>query len=166
MTPPILRLRLLHTRSVSGPPAPPEARPEGGWLRMTATPASVELAAMPAPAYALAVALDAALACNEAQPGPRLLDWLTGLPDGPLRWDGPARDRFFTLLAGGGPRAWRFLSVTGVLDRALPELAEAINRRQIDPHELDPIGALRWPRLDRAQELRSEERRVGKECRL
>jgi len=40
-----------------------------------------------------------------------------------------------------------------VLDRALPELGAAIHRRQLDPHELDPVGALRWPRLDRVQSM-------------
>jgi [protein-PII] uridylyltransferase len=40
-----------------------------------------------------------------------------------------------------------------VLDRALPELGEALARRQADPFELDPVGALRWPRLSRLQEV-------------
>ena len=113
----------------------------------------MELAAEPPPGLALPVAFEAALACRQDQPGPALLGWLGRLPEGPLRWDRTARDRFFELLSSAGPRSWRFLSVTGVLDRAFPELGEAIHRRQTDPHELDPAGALRWPRLDRAQHL-------------
>ena len=83
---------------------------------------------------------------------------MAALPEGPLTWDRAARASFFELLDGGGPRSWRFLTTTGVLDRALPELAHALARRQSDPFELDPTGALRWPRLDRLHDI--EERRT------
>jgi len=155
LTPPVLRLRLLRLRSAPARPGPVVSRPEGGWLEVRPGPGSgsVELAAEPPLGLALPVALEAALRCGDRQPGPALLDWLGRLPDSPLPWERNARRRFFELLSAAGPRSWRFLSVTGVLDRALPELGAAIQRRQVDPHELDPAGALRWPRLERAQAL-------------
>ncbi|MEZ5249336.1 MAG: hypothetical protein R2713_09060 [Ilumatobacteraceae bacterium] len=47
------------------------------------------------------------------------------------------------------PRAWRFLDVTGVLQRALPEVATAMDRRRADLTDLDPLGALRFAVVDR-----------------
>jgi [protein-PII] uridylyltransferase len=113
----------------------------------------IDLAGEPPLTAALPVALEAAVLCDQHRPGSRLLDWLSGLPDAPLRWDSRARAAFFVLLERGGPRAWRFLSLTGVLDRALPELGAVLARRQADPFELDATGALRWPRLARVLEL-------------
>jgi [protein-PII] uridylyltransferase len=88
--------------------------------------------------------LNAARHLEHAQPGTRLLDWLARLPEGALQWDDDATARFFELLRTGGPRSWRFLVATGVLERALPELADAIHRRRADPLLLDPVGVLRW----------------------
>src|SRR5207247_1641126 len=156
LPPPFLRWRLLRLRAATRAAKAPTARPAGGWLRVEGDEASgvVELVAEPYPAETLAVAFDAALLLGEThRPGPRLLDWLSSLPDEPLRWDTAARTRFFEVLDGGTPRSWRFLVVTGLLDRALPELGQALARRQADPRELDPTGALRWPTLTRLKEL-------------
>jgi Kef-type K+ transport system membrane component KefB/predicted amino acid-binding ACT domain protein len=163
MTPPILRWRLLQRRSrttVGGS----GAEPPGGWLQIQAPPGkpspgresrggTVELVGDPPPQKALEVGLSAALLGGSHRPGPRLLDWLGGLPDAPLRWDGKGRAKLFEVLESGGPRTWRFLSVTGLLDRGLPELGQALARRQADPFELDPTGALRWRRLGRVLEM-------------
>ena len=70
--------------------------------------------------------------------GDRLIRWLGDLPDQPLPWDDAARRRLAAVLAHGDARAWRFLLVTGLLDRALPELAEPLRRRREDPFEADP----------------------------
>ena len=156
LTPPLLRWRLLRLRSGPAPSRPTVAKPEGGWLQVVGGPGggTVELAAEPPLALALPIALEAALLGSRHRPGPRLLEWLGRVPDAPLRWDKAARDRLFRLLDSGGPRSWRFLALTGVLDRALPELGAALARRQADPFELDPTGALRWPTLSRLQELK------------
>jgi len=157
VTPPLLRWRLVHRRS-RAPVGPPDPEPSGGWL--TVRPAQlgdvVDLAGNPPPGAALAIGLRAAaLLAEGTQPGSHLLDWLSRLPDGPLRWDRASRTLLFDLLDVAGPRAWRFLYVTGLLHRALPELAAAIERRQADPFELDPTGVLVWSRLARLRELRS-----------
>lgn len=155
LTPPLLRWRLLRMRARPAPAAAAVAKPEGGWLTVLPGPGGgvVELAAEPPVSRALAVALEAALLGRRHRPGALLLDWLARLPDQPLAWDRASRDRFFQLLDDGGPRSWRFLSLTGVLDRALPEMGQALARRLADPFELDPTGALRWPRLSRLQTM-------------
>lgn len=160
LTPPLLRWRLLALRARPATAGPPVTRPENGWLRVIegSRGGTVELAAEPPLGLALPVAFEAALLGGHHRPGERLLTWLAGLPDGPMAWDATARARFVELLDRGGPRSWRFLALTGVLDRALPELSDGLARRQADPFELDPVGALRWPRLSLLQE--GEERRA------
>ncbi|MGI8776670.1 MAG: cation:proton antiporter [Acidimicrobiales bacterium] len=155
LTPPALRWRLVSMGKARGVVGPAVARPETGWLAILPRPAggTLELVADPPITEALALALEAALRCGEHRPGPKLLDWLNRLPDTPLQWDRVAKGHLFDLLKSGGSRSWRFLALTGILDRALPELGQALSERQADPHELDPISALRWPRLARLQEL-------------
>ncbi|HYX43824.1 MAG TPA: cation:proton antiporter, partial [Acidimicrobiales bacterium] len=150
LTPPALRWRLgrLRARAHSARVRPPPAE---GWLLVSDQ--TVELAAEPPLGDALAVALEAAVACETRSPGPDLLAWLASLPPDRLPWDAAARRRFLALLSEGGPRAWRFLAVTGVLDRSLPELAEALSRRQADAGQIDPLEALRWPTVARLREL-------------
>ena len=148
IAPPLLRHRLLRIRAnrVEDAPAP---KPPGGWLAVTTgrSGSTVDLAAAPPPGEALALALEVALLGEKHQPGPKVLDWLGGLPDTPLQWNGASRALLVRLLEEGGPRGWRFLALTGILTRALPELGAALDRRQADPFELDPTAAMRWPLL-------------------
>ncbi|MGH9278715.1 MAG: cation:proton antiporter [Acidimicrobiales bacterium] len=155
LTPPLLKWRLLRVRASPATTPPTPVRPEGGWLQVLPEKAgsTVELAAKPPLGLALPVALEAASLAGRDRPGPRLLDWLGRLPDQPLRWDRAARERLFELLRTGGPRSWRFLALTGVLDRALPELGRALARRNDVAFELDPTGTLQWPTLARLREL-------------
>ena len=151
VTPPLLRMRLLANQKRAKPGAKPvEAMPAGGWLIATANALgeTVDLAGEPPFTAALPIALEAAVRMQQQRPGTRLVSWLASLPDGNLRWEKTSREALFRLLAEGGPRSWRFLSVTGTLDKALPELAAALARRQADPSVIDPTGALRWPLLD------------------
>jgi len=103
----------------------------------------------PPPQRALHIGLTAALLGETHRPGAHLLDWLSKLPDQPLRWDAPARAKLLEVLQSGRARTWRFLALTGLLDRGLPEIGEALARRNADPYELDPSGALRWPLVGR-----------------
>jgi Kef-type K+ transport system membrane component KefB len=150
VTPPALRWRLLQLRRVRETAvATATVMPAEGWLRDGE--GAIELVHEPAPAATLEVALAVAARCNDAPPGVMVLDWLGRIPPGPLRWSRAAHQRFFDLLEVGGPRGWRLLAVTGVLERALPELGRAVGRRQAEA-ELDPLAALCWPRLSRVQE--------------
>ena len=126
--------------------------PEGGWLvaRTGVHGDEVALAAVPPASAALTVGLDAATRIGAgARAGESLIGWLTSLPDGTATWDTDAVDRFDEVLARDEPPAWRFLLVTGLLDRALPEVAAALRHRQDDPFESDPTRTLSWPRLGR-----------------
>lgn len=156
VTPPLLGWRMrqlegVRRASVSGGPVP-----AGGWL--VTKDGVVDLrnaadAAVPPAEVALHVGLQAALAVASAQPSPRLLDWLVSLRGKPLSWDRAAREELFELLKRGNSRSWRFLEKTGLLELALPELADAVHHRRADPLELDPGHALRFTLVDRVHEL-------------
>lgn len=165
MTPPILGWRIRQSarkRSIE----PARLRPAGGWLSVD-TSGLVELAAEPARADSVHVALDAALLLTRGRPGPSLLDWFGSLPpDEAVVWDAHATRQLLNLLRDGNARSWRFLDVTGVLDRALPELGDALRRRRDDRSELDPMRVLRWSLVDQVHELSADATTVDQYARL
>jgi Kef-type K+ transport system membrane component KefB len=149
VTPPVLRARLLRLRAARQPAGGGmTVAPVEGWIRVVDD--AVELVAEPAASLTLDVALEAAVACATGRPDASLLDWLATIPPGPLRWTKSSRQRFFDLLESGTPRSWRLLVISGVLERALPELGAALARRQ-RAVELDPLAALNLPWLRRLQ---------------
>ncbi len=163
MAPPLLRWRLQamradrRTRIGASDPMP-----EGGWLRVE--DGVVDLAGDPPSHATLTIGLDAALViANGASPGPRLLDWLGSLGDEQLRWDGSSTQKLFELLLRGNDRTWRFLEANGVLERALPELAQAVHRRRADPHLLDSSSVLRFELVERIRDLTQEDAAAGAE---
>jgi Kef-type K+ transport system membrane component KefB len=143
VTPPLLRWRLQHTRRARRAAASVSTRPPpGGWLQVDDD--IVVLEGEPPAHLALHIALQAALLTADARPGPQLLDWLSAHAEEPLRWDKVATRELFEVLRRGDVRSWRFLEAAGLLERALPELADALRRRRADAFELDPTRALRW----------------------
>ena len=54
------------------------------------------------------------------------------------------------------PGAWRLLEVTGILRRALPEIAEAMSRKRADINDLDPLAAMRFQVAERLDDLAVE----------
>jgi len=102
----------------------------------------------------LAAVLEAATAGAGPAAAPELLDRLSHLGRGaPVVWDDSATEAFLGLLARGNERSWRLLEATGVLERALPELAAPTHRQAADPFELDLRRVLRWRLVDRVREL-------------
>ena len=97
------------------------------------------------------------------QPGHALLDYLGDLGDTPMRWDREASRRLFEVLRSGDARTWRFLETTGVLERALPELAEAVRRRRDDPFLVDPSHVLRFSLVDTIRDLVTTDQRAAAE---
>jgi len=150
MTPPLLRARLQSVRRSRASPAA-RPMPAGGWL--TVDDDTVTLRALPPDFVALHVALQAAQAVTGGRPGRALLDWLGGLGDVPLRWDAAATGELLGLLRTGSARSWRLLDTSGVLERALPELAVIVRHRQDDPFELDTAHSLRWSLVEQLNEL-------------
>ena len=153
MTPPLLRWRLGQVRA--GRRRQPEAvssRPPGGWVQ--AHQGIVDLAAQPPSTLALEIVLDAArLMTDGARPGERLLEWIGELSETPLRWSPASTKQLFTVLTEGDVRALRFLDTTGVLERALPELAAAVDRRRNDPFLLDPAQILHFVLVEQIRVL-------------
>ena len=157
MTPPLLSWRLERVRRapvVVQPPAPP---PEGGWLAVEKGVVDLRPGAHPPLHEGLHLGLRAGLLVATARPGPALLDWLGSLGDVPLNWDRASTKALFELLRHGNARSWRFLETTGLLVRALPEVAEAVHRRRADPAQLDPAGVLRFDLVDRVHDLVGDE---------
>ena len=155
ITPPFLRMRLAAVRRHAGLAEAGEARPTDEWF--TVKDGRFDLVADPPVGAALAVTFEAALLGRRAKPGTRLLNWIGTLPDEPLGWDRDARAKFAELLEVGEARSWRFLAVTGVLERALPELSDGLSRRQRDLSDLDPVGVYSLPRVSRLRSLDERE---------
>ena len=116
LTPAPLRWRLLALRQKR------RAKPTSGGSSATLVSVDargrVAIEGEPLPSQALAVALTAARLVERDQPGDTLLEWLEAFPPGPRTWDEPARVQFWNLLEEGGPRSWRLLTSSGVLQRA------------------------------------------------
>jgi Kef-type K+ transport system membrane component KefB len=166
LAPPLLRWRLLQIRAEpAGRSDSTVPQPAGGWLHVD--DGVVRLAAEPPSARALHVAFDAALAiARGARPDSGLLDWIGACSSTPLRWDTEATDQLFTVLTEGDVRSWRFLETTGVLERALPELSEAVDRRRRDPFLLDPAQVLRFSLVERIRDLEDVDTEASKERAL
>jgi Kef-type K+ transport system membrane component KefB len=168
LAPPLLRWRLQQLHAGRGRQRHPSAAPrDGRWLHVR--DGVIELTGSPPEGLALSVALDAARAISrgDVRPGRALLDYLGGLGDAPMRWDRDASARLFDVLREGDARTWRFLETTGVLERALPELAEAVRRRRDDPFMVDPSHVLRFTLVDAIRNLvATDERAAAEHARL
>jgi Kef-type K+ transport system membrane component KefB len=126
--------------------APGSAPSDGEWL---VADVEVRLTASPPDHLAIPIALDAAVLVADAQPSTELLDWLsTTIPSAP-RWDRRATESLLRVVALGSARSWRFLEVTGVFARALPELARVLDARRDDRYAMDPLSAHRWGTIER-----------------
>jgi Kef-type K+ transport system membrane component KefB len=131
-----------------------DAEPPGGWLRTEGD--ELVLAARPPAAATLAVALDAARRVGRARPGADLLDRLSVAAEDsatPFDWTAADRDQLLHVAERGHARAWRFLDTVGVLDRALPPLAEGLRRRDGGHLSLDPLERYRFVALERLRTL-------------
>ncbi len=153
-TPQLLKLRYskLRRRAREAAVAVDHTPPPGGWL--VVADGEVGLRARPPGTLALPIGLEAAVAVGRSRPSNELLDWLASLPDeDTAEWDDESRDRLLDAIERGNARSWRFLETTGILDRALPELAEALRRRQADPFTVDPVHTHRLHSMDRLRRL-------------
>ena len=155
-TPQLLKVRYHSIRSrvratVGGLPVTLEP-PKGGWLRIV--DGKVRLAATPPPDRVLTVALDAAVEMADARPSGELLDYLSATVSG-AAWDDRASASLRKVIERGTSRSWRFLEAVGVLDSALPEVAETIRARYADPFMLDATQTHRWGALDRLRNLQA-----------
>ena len=164
MAPALLRWRAstISSRKRGGEPSSVEKVGTGEPRGLVLEGGVLELGSPPHPGVALETAFEAALAVSRsAMPGDRLLAWL-GREVPSFSWNRSAATAFLEVLMRGNERSWRFLDVTGVLERALPELAESLRLRQADPSELDPEAAFRWRLIERLQ-AGAEDKGLGAE---
>ena len=127
-----------------------DAMPPSGWLWVD--DGVVDLAAQAPHELQITLALDAALRISDgARPGPRLLDWIAR-GEAPA-WSADATRRLVEVLVRGNDRGWRFLDTSGVLIRALPEVAEAVERWHRDPELIDPGQVVRFETVDALHQL-------------
>jgi Kef-type K+ transport system membrane component KefB/predicted amino acid-binding ACT domain protein len=152
ITPPLLRIRIgSSARRSAATDVGVDLEPEGGWLDVVDD--EVHLRAIPTDVHTISIALHTAELLDEAQPADDLLAWFGRHRMAELTWDPHDTPAFVNLLRRADTRAWRFLEVTGVLERALPEVAEAMTRRRADMRDLDPMGALRFRVVDALNDL-------------
>ena len=156
MTPPLLRWRLGRTAGemsgkVSGKETGEVAAeaPAGGWLSVEE--GVIRLNAVPPASATVPIALEAALFARNATPGGDLLSWFGSHRNHPLTWRADDTASLVRVLRHGSPRSWRLLDASGVLERALPEVADSMRHRRADLGDLDPTAALRFPVAERLQ---------------
>lgn len=148
-TPPLLRWRLGRTSEAE--PVVASAEPPGGWLTVEA--GTVRLNGEPPVSLTVPLAMRTAGLAGMARPSDGLLDWFGAHRTAALSWDQADTAALVRLLRDDSPRAWRFLDVSGVLERALPEVAGAMAHRRADLGDLDPTAALRFPVVERLDAL-------------
>jgi UTP:GlnB (protein PII) uridylyltransferase len=156
ITPPLLRVRLGTGSSDSSGDSPLEGseEPDAGWLEMKN--GSVTLRGIPPVVETVSLALHTALRLERSRPSDELLDWFGRNRNAPLVFDPDDTPLFIRILRSGNSHTWRFLEVTGVLERALPEIAASLATRRTDIHDLDPLGALRFPILENLRDIRPD----------
>ena len=152
VTPPLLRIRLGRDAARDlAEAAPPTDEPEGGWLDVEG--GTVHLRGVPPVSLTIPLALRTASEAADATPSDELLAWFADHRAAALRWDPEDTAALVDVARRNEPRAWRFLDVTGVLERALPEVSRAMVRRRADMSDLDPLGALRFPIVDAVSDV-------------
>jgi Kef-type K+ transport system membrane component KefB len=148
ITPPLLRWRIQSAVDAADEldESTVTEEPAGGWIRVS--DGEIHLIGNPPTSLTLALALEVALHASTAQPTEPVLEWMHAHRSVGLTWDSNTTQLLFDLLSRGNARSWRFLEVTNVIDRALPEIATAIRARRGDASELDPTHSAQMPTVE------------------
>ena len=148
VAPPLLKWRLTSNDSASAEPEDENVteEPVGGWVRVIND--EVQLHGVPPSRLVLPLALQSSLHAATAQPNDALLDWMHTHRNSTLQWDEETSQMFLDVLMRGNARSWRFLDVTSVITRALPEVSTAIRARRGDASELDPTHLAQMPTVE------------------
>jgi len=84
----------------------------------------------------------------DARPSGQLLDWFALHRNATVSWDEDATIGLLRVLRNGSARSWRFLETIGFIQRALPEVSDAMAARSSDSTELDPTHSLQFPTVE------------------
>jgi Kef-type K+ transport system membrane component KefB len=128
--------------------------PDSGWL--TVETGEIKLHGPPPANLTIPLALRTASLAKDARPSDELLEWLAANRTVALHWEHEHTELLLHVLRDDNAKAWRFLDVSGVLERALPEMADEMARRRADIGDLDPMGALRFPVVERVDDLANQ----------
>jgi Kef-type K+ transport system membrane component KefB/predicted amino acid-binding ACT domain protein len=145
ITPPLLRWRIESGGSALEDAELPVVteEPVGGWIRLIDN--EVQLHGTPPASLTLSLMLEASLHATQAQPNDALLDWAHSNRNEPLIWSTETTQQLLDVLVRGNSRSWRFLEITSVIDRSLPEISKALRSRRGDTSELDPTHMVQMP---------------------
>ena len=124
--------------------------------RLTVEHGIIHLHGAPPASETISLAFKVASRTSYARPSAELLEWFASRRNQPLVWHADDTASLLRLVRTHEPRAWRLLEVTGVLERALPEVAEAMRRKRADITDLESLGALRFHVAERLDDLAVE----------
>jgi hypothetical protein len=143
---------------VTGPqPGDPQSAERPAIGRLTVEHGVIDLDGAPPPGETVHIALQAAVLTAHAEPGAALLDWFAAHRHEPLTWDPADTSTLVRLLRTHGPSGWQLLETTGVLERALPEIAAALHRRRAaTTGSAEPLSVFRFRVAERLDDLAIE----------
>ena len=152
MTPPLLTARLRRTGAASDiESAPVEHEPDGGWLQVRND--QLVLVGTPPVSLTVPLALRTAELSSIHSVDDGVFDWFGAHRTERLDWRPADTEQLLALLRDGSPKSWRALAITGVIERVLPEVGHAADRRRADAEHMDGSHALHFPTVDRLREL-------------
>lgn len=154
VTPPLLTARLKRTSNTSTTRDEDAGEePTGGWISIE----SGRLSFRDTPPSELVVPL--ALRVSELSTftsiSPSVFDWFASKRNSIGPWSPSNTEALVDLLRDGSPVAWRTLTNLGVLETALPEIGQTLDRRRASAEVMGRSHSIVLPLVDRINHLTS-----------
>jgi Kef-type K+ transport system membrane component KefB/predicted amino acid-binding ACT domain protein len=146
IAPPLLRWRLGTQAQAIEDSTALAKRPLEGWVKTI--DGQIVLNGAPPVRSLVEIGLATASLAVDARPSSQLLDWFALHRNATLSWNDDATIGLLRVLRHGSARSWRFLETIGFIQRALPEVSEAMAARSSDSTELDPTHSLQFPTVE------------------
>jgi len=146
VAPPLLRWRLGKQTEAVEDQSVNASRPLEGWVKTI--DGQIVLNGSPPVRALVEIGLATASLAVEARPSGQLLDWFALHRNATVSWDEDATIGLLRVLRLGSARAWRLLETIGFIQRALPEVSDAMAARSSDSTELDPTHSLQFPTVE------------------
>jgi Kef-type K+ transport system membrane component KefB/predicted amino acid-binding ACT domain protein len=146
IAPPLLRWRLGKQAEAVEDQSINASRPLDGWVKTI--DGQIVLNGSPPVRSLVEIGLATASLAVDARPSGQLLDWFALHRNATVSWDEDATIGLLRVLRHGSARAWRLLETIGFIQRALPEVSDAMAARSSDSTELDPTHSLQFPTVE------------------